>query len=497
MIDRVNPVLVKEVRQAVRGKFFRSSFIGMLMLAAVVAAVVLSNLELDDPGSLASSGSMLFFALLVVMIISAFLALPQQANRSMISEREGGTYDALLISGLSPAQIVLGKWLSSGLLLLLFLSALMPFIATSVTLYGLDIPLAFATILMTLVLSMGLSMIGILFACLSTQKAGAAVLQGVFALICFGMLWAWLGMSAAVFLNGEEFFPDLTTLLQALGVAIVAATMLYAWLYGLTVASLTHPEDNVLLRVRWACLGSSLFLAGFSVFIWTQLGGFGGALLAMTTTISVFIVSFLNVPLVTESNRIGRRTQYQVAGKRKGLLGSSLFLPGGNSGYMLYLLQLFILLLPMLAVAILAPSSLASTSGIFGSSRMPEFVNGMFTSTLVCMACLSLPGLWASSIKSSRRTRTTMRVLIPILPGLLSLTAGMIGLLIGGDERGFESAFSPIYVIAESFDETEPNRLTLLWAFLAFCGTVPHFFGWLKRRTELRKIREQGRLLDE
>jgi ABC-type transport system involved in multi-copper enzyme maturation permease subunit len=252
-LDRVNPVLVKEVRQAVRGKSFRGSFILALTIAAVVSTAVLSSLNVENPQELARSGTNLFYALHAVFLFWALIAVPVQANRSMASERDERTFDALIISGLSPAQIVLGKWLSAGVSQLIFLLALLPFFATAATLYGLDLLMAVVLTLFACFLGLTLSLLGILAATLSQSKAIVSVLMMMFLATCgFAMLMMIaLGQSAMYGFGGfgssDEFFV-------VMGLLSAASFFILFWLHGLAVATISHPEENGMLRVRWATL---------------------------------------------------------------------------------------------------------------------------------------------------------------------------------------------------------------------------------------------------
>ena len=141
---------------------------------------MLSSLNVDDPQDLANSGTNLFFALHAVFLFCALVVVPVQANRSMASERDERTFDALIISGLSPAQIISGKWLSAGVTQLLFLvcvAALLRHLSNSLRL---DLLMAFVMTLFACFLGLTLSLLGILAATLSKSKAVGSVLMMVF-----------------------------------------------------------------------------------------------------------------------------------------------------------------------------------------------------------------------------------------------------------------------------------------------------------------------------
>lgn len=477
--DRINPVLVKEVRQSLRGRYFRSAFLGLLLIAAVVSVVVLSNLDVDSPRQLAASGATFFGSLMVVFVFSAFVVVPQHAMRSMLLERDARTLDALVTSGLSPSQIVLGKWLASGLLLMLFLSAMLPFLSVGTTLYGLQLLIAAVMLLTAIVLSLGLSLLGIMVATVAVNRTASAMLQGLFSVATFAVLGIWLSVGIQSLFDAGTGVATASAFWKLVGIVISSSLMLYFWLYGLAVAMLTHAEENRLLRLRVACCSCAVFLSALG-FLAPGLGGsFDPDLLAMTLFLSIIAISVLNVPLVTESTRLGVRCRHELrqGGWQRPL--AWLFLPGGGTGFALYLLQLAVVILPVLRLAFWNAASVTTVTspdsaplGFFEKFAHVDGLPGTFVLLAVCIACMSLPGWLAARAPASAKLRSAVRVTIPVLPFVLTILAGVIGLLSGSNQDGFSSPLSPLWAISSNFEAIrEPDTLSL-WVILAGFGTL-------------------------
>ncbi|MFW5920788.1 MAG: ABC transporter permease [Polyangiales bacterium] len=118
-----NPILVKELRSTLRSKLF----IRFLYLSTgVVGLVVMSAGAIFASGPItpAEVGSFVFQTFFVTALLLTGIAAPAYAAASMTSEKEVGTYESLILTGLEPWRIVRGKFLAAtasvGLVLVAF-----------------------------------------------------------------------------------------------------------------------------------------------------------------------------------------------------------------------------------------------------------------------------------------------------------------------------------------------------------------------------------------
>ncbi len=480
--NRLNPVLVKEVRQAVRGRFFRFSFLLMLIVSSVVSALMLTTIN-NSSFRESDSGPQYFFGMLLVFAATSMVLVPLHANRAMAGERDDRTFDALLISGLKPAQIVQGKWLASGLLLLLFTSTASPFLIVGFTLFGLDILTGLLLIIFTCCWAMTLSLLGILIACAFKNKAIQSIALAFNALLCVWAVIMW-----SIFSGFNLFSPfgtiPLRDLLLTAGVVFVGANLLNLWGYGLTISLITHPEENRLLRVRIA----NLLLAAFSVvvafMVWVLSGD--SEAVAAVVMISYFVLLAFNIPLLTESDHLGVRCRHQIGKGRWRRPLAWLFLPGGTTGARLFLLQLLIVSIPLLV---------PHTPGISGLGGGTLRINNDGISA--CIAALVvipfialLPGAIASKPECSIARRHAMRVLIPTLLPLIALFSLVLGVL--GDDRSMangETVINPIWFIGHNWNSMRVEEGFILWGALAVLVLVMHVSRSSAYMSQLRRYR--------
>src|SRR5436853_1378026 len=135
--DRLNPILVKEARQAMKSRQFVVTFtlllIGgwawtVLFIAAGIPAIYYSPV-----------GPALLRGYFLVLSVPLLIVVPYAAFRSLAGEWEDGTFELLSITALSARQIVTGKLASAVLQMMVYYSALAPCIAFTYLLRGIDI----------------------------------------------------------------------------------------------------------------------------------------------------------------------------------------------------------------------------------------------------------------------------------------------------------------------------------------------------------------------
>ncbi len=490
-IDRLNPVLVKEVRQAVRGKSFRSSFIMVLAIATVVSTAVLSNLNVEDPQELAGSGTTLFFALHAVFLFCALVVVPVQANRSMASERDERTFDALIISGLSPAQIILGKWLSAGVTQLLFLVALLPFFATAATLYGLDLLMAFVLTLFACFLGLTLSLLGILAATLGKSKAMASLLMMVFLAAC-GFSMMWMIAMGQMTLRGFGGFGNTDEFLVIMGLLSASSFFTLFWLHGLAVATISHPEENGMLRVRWAALSCALFIGIAPLILVSIVPVTPMRFLFQLNAMGLMVLGVLNVPLLTESVGMRVRCRHELQAGRWRRPLTWLFLPGGGTAYLLFLVQIVIVVLPTVFY-LMQSSATTSAAGSGLSLYLDNGFGGFLTTLGVVLACTGIPAAFAARASAPMWARNALRFFILTLPIWIVVLLGIVTLLfqLRGDGV-IDSALNPFVAIEQNFRSVRRPEAILFWLTVAGFGAVPMLIHAARQRTEITRLRRQG-----
>jgi hypothetical protein len=138
--DRLNPIVVKELRQAVQGRFVTVVLLLFLFIQVLVLGAFLFLSEIGSPGDLeAEHGRTVFSVLQGILLVTCILFLPLYTGARLGAERSDTNVDLLFITTLRPRAIISGKLSAALVLALLIFSACAPFMAFTYLLRGLDL----------------------------------------------------------------------------------------------------------------------------------------------------------------------------------------------------------------------------------------------------------------------------------------------------------------------------------------------------------------------
>jgi hypothetical protein len=353
--DWLSPLVVKEVRQVVRGREFMLSF-GTSLLAGLAVAFFGAADALSGSNT---SGSWTFAALIGCLAFLGVGVVPLGAFNALRSERMEQTFDLIMLTGLSPRRIVIGKLLAQVVKLVTFFAAIAPFIAMSFLLGGIDV----VTILISLVVLFMWSMwAGALFLFLSTASKSRAMSGVVFGVVAIAAVLG-LGMGRTLFLlSGRAVFLPGPFGVVSLGTATLRGfvTMTAFWLASLVNLILLAEnrlslptEDSVtplrigflvqfLLMIAWALA----FLANPVLGSYPAAGAlafYGGLQLAAVAAFSV-----------TDDLAVPRRVLYRMTSPSRWRWLLVMFGPGAGRGAAYVLVQMVLL---VAAVQVLTPAA--------------------------------------------------------------------------------------------------------------------------------------------
>lgn len=262
MGEYLNPILVKETRQALKSRQFVVTFTLVLLtswLWSVFAIYVRYPDILYSP-----EGPLLLVGYLDILLFPLILIIPFSAFRSLASEREDGTYELLSISTLSPRQIITGKLVSSILQMLVYLSAMAPCIAFTYLLRGIDI-ITIVFVVMTAVLaSILLSAVGLVLACVTRQSQWQSALSVVIIVLLLVLYVSGLTMTyASIYENGSWRMYQSSDF----WLSIAATLTIYASYLHLAVevasSQITFASENRSARIRITLLVQQFLFVGW------------------------------------------------------------------------------------------------------------------------------------------------------------------------------------------------------------------------------------------
>ncbi|HEV3343313.1 MAG TPA: hypothetical protein VG125_23280, partial [Pirellulales bacterium] len=265
--DRLNPILVKETRQALKSRQFIITFTLVLVLAWVWSIFGVALIGPDI--YYAARGLDMFLGYYVILAIPLLVVVPFGAFRSLASEREDGTYELLSITTLKPRQVVGGKLGSAVLQMLVYLSAVSPCLAFTYMLRGIDAPTILYVICCFFLASLGASVIGLVVATLTHEKHWQIVLSVLYLFALAMLLWIGLMMAFAVLAEMPPPFQS-SDFWTVNAILFTAYASYFALFYCASAAQLTFPSDNRSTTLRLVMVAQQALLIGWVGWYFSQ-----------------------------------------------------------------------------------------------------------------------------------------------------------------------------------------------------------------------------------
>ena len=246
--DRLNPIVVKELRQAVQGKFLVVVIICFLCVQLLTMGLFL---VIDKSVAESFDGGLKIFRVLVSnLLMTCLLCIPAYTGIRLANERADANVDLLFITTLRPQSIIWGKFLAGLVITVLLYSACMPFMTFTYLLRGIDLPSIFVLLTFDfLVVAVGIQS-AIFVACIPANRVfrvilGVAwfviILIAVNIITVFSLLLMEFGIGSQ--LDSSEFW------LGALGV-LVSGLALIGIFALLSIALISPLSANRALPVR-------------------------------------------------------------------------------------------------------------------------------------------------------------------------------------------------------------------------------------------------------
>ncbi len=352
--DWINPILVKETRQALKSRQF--SWTLLLLTLVILGWSVLAIVGMIPSIYYNSNGAGMLIGYVVILIVPAIIVIPQSTFRSMASELEDGTFETLSLSTLSPRQILVGKLSVAALQLVVYLSVIAPCIALTYLLRGVTLEVIMMTILIITSCSLALSTIAISVASFSRtrmQQVFFSIILLVGQAICAfwsGSILIWLVNVGGFGIEGWIVF----------GVFLLGI-VLYGWLLlrcGACAIGVSSENRSTPIRIPLLAIGLLMaMLEGFMIASYGNVNTFPPMIgVAVTTLFMHWGVA--GSMIMGERGTIPARARRSLPSTLMGRVFLTWLNPGAGPGYIFVLLSFFGSALGlMLAPMVLLPSS--------------------------------------------------------------------------------------------------------------------------------------------
>lgn len=408
--ERLNPIIVKEVRQGLRTRSFWV-FFSLQLLVCLTIALIAFAVGGDGVGN---EGVGFFIAFFLCLAVVQFFVLPYSAYRSMAREREEETWVLLTLTGIGPRRVLRGKLGSYAVQGLLYASAAGPFVLFSYYLNGIDLPTVVVALTLGFAWHLFLVSLAVSMATLADSKIVRGLLHFVliFGLIqglIMGLSSAWGIVEAVRRGSGDDV---IWVVLAAICFGMVTTSVL---MFEAAAARLSLVTENYTRGPRIAFIVQ--FVGGVLLFFWGWWlsGRDGDVAVAGQVTAAAYL---LIVGLLVATDYDGMSRAHAPEGKRP----LSLLKPGALRGYRLVLLC-------MLGSTALFSLMLMNSSDATSERDLRVLLGAPLYMLLVLAGALLFPRLTRQPpVMMPALARIVAVVLFALLSGVPSLVASLIGI---------------------------------------------------------------------
>ncbi len=435
--DWVNPILVKEIRQAFKSRIFGFAFVLLLGLCWVIS--YLGTVSVGRGLEFYSYGTIFFGWYFLVLFGAIFVVVPFTLYWNMCAERMDDTLDTLSITTLRARRIVNGKLAGALVQILFYFAAILPFIAFTSLLNGFRLGVALIFLVIVFSLSIATSTLALALSTLTKSR----IFQGILGLaLIAGILWVYLMSVGGILQSGGLFDPpDSWQFYWPMLILIGALWAVAMFLREIAISALTFESDNrssgiritltVLFLFFWSSLPVLCFFVGgpFSARDVHQMS----VAYTVSTAIALGIVSLF---LVAEPVELSRRVRRQIPRNRMLKMLVAPWFPGASRGYLFVLVHVVAMIGILLLIMILiGPYSAPSSSyyGYYGGygERHPVVFSLDYLVIYAGVACLAtrlartqFPQLRAAELRLSAFIIVLGIVLAPHIFDVLRLMLG-------------------------------------------------------------------------
>ncbi|MBK7859217.1 MAG: ABC transporter permease [Archangiaceae bacterium] len=357
--ERLNPIVVKEVRQGLRTRVFWV-FFGLMLLACLVISLVAwaTASELGFDG-----GRPFFIAFYVCLGIVQFFIIPYTAYRSMAREREDETWVLLTLTGLGPRRILRGKLSSFLVQGALYASAAGPFLLFCYYLNGIDLPTILLCVLTGAAWQLFLTSVCVCTATLAEARITRALLHFMLLGTLLWGLMSGIGAVAGFVEGARSLLSDDAFWAAAIGTlwSLVSYAVL---LFEAAAARLSLATESYARGPRLAFVVQVAGAVGLFFWGW-QRSGSDADVLAVAEVLLCVHLAFVGLFVASDVDGMARR---HWAGSPR----LDLFKPGALRGFLLT--ALMVLTVGGIFVALLLSHYDGDVKELRGMLAAPAFV---------------------------------------------------------------------------------------------------------------------------
>jgi len=385
--DWVNPVAVKEFRQAVQSRWVVAVLMLFLLLnLGTVGGYLLLS---PDAHTSAEGGQGVFLFLLSILVFTCLGFVPAYAGIRLSLERHSADIDLFFITTISPGAIVRGKYLAAMALTLLIFSACMPFMVLTYLLRGIDLPTIFLLLAGCFVLCAAANAMGLFAGAVS----GGWIIRGLVAagvlIVLLQIAIGLLGMVQGLMFFGPGMWGYGLSTWAGVGTFLLVEALGIGLLYVYAVALLSPRPSNRMMVPRLYLTGCWA-ITGVVALAWSHVNRDAEPVTGWAI-LSVVALALLLVAAIGERDAWSVRVRRTIPRNLLLRLGAFLSYTGSAGGVLWYTL----LFVATMLVASIWGKSMPAFSGTSDlADVLPNSLIGFGYILCYCLTIVALRPLW-------------------------------------------------------------------------------------------------------
>ena len=462
--DLVNPIVIKELRQAVRGRFVVTLVVLSLLAETIAVIVAMLGQRLESTSiERTPVGAPLFMSIYSVLLFGSIILIPFYAGLRMMAERSDSNVDLFFITAIRPRNVVLGKALSAAAMTALIFSASIPFLVFSYVLRGIN----FISILLVasfgFVLVVSQSILALFIGALPASKPFKILLGlSLFVVSMGGSIAVTETASRFVRIGTMSSYSPWRELLSLFVTMIVVDVVLIF----LTTALVAPASANRALPLR--VMFTVLWAATLGLMAWLIVAHSPSDIILLWSVFWLAIQSLVLFSAIGEREEWGPRVARTIPASLPKRLLAFVFYSGGGG-------TIWALLMMAATLIIFAVFGPANSRSVDGSNAIIWLCEGA-----ACIVGYAGSALWLRRTVLARKIapRYTWAVVLGLFI-LLAILPPLAGLAADEDGTSFGMLIQ-LTTLANPFPITSPPRIWVVrslilagWAAVVMAAHVP------------------------
>ena len=259
--DRINPIVVKEIRQYLNGR----SIVPLVILTLLLELGAMLVFMMSQVNSVQGRGLEFFTTVMTLLALACIVGVAFPAAGRISQERKIDALDLVYTTVLSPYRIVSGKLFSGMAMVSLLISLCLPFMCVSYYLRGIDLPTILTSTYLLLLLMLPLIQGMVLFGVLCSSIVYRIILMIIGANLFFSLI----GGAGSLFRMGVPRWSGGPDTGWALLVLTLMSLLVTTGFYVLSVAMISHATANratpirIYLAATWLAIMLILLMVQF------------------------------------------------------------------------------------------------------------------------------------------------------------------------------------------------------------------------------------------